>query len=132
MTQTAEVRDWLGELRIAADADDDGASFQEIVEAGLLYLEGQVYEVAAENWDDGEVKARGLWAGAVASFFGPSPQPEIEEEEPYVRMKEEPEPFEFHESDKAGAGEQAPPTHEERDRMIEELADLRNTDAFRV
>jgi hypothetical protein len=79
MTQTAEVRDWLSELRIAADADDDGASFQalvvEIVEAGLLSLEARVYEVAAEKWDDGEAKAGGLWAGAVASFFGPSPQP---------------------------------------------------------
>jgi hypothetical protein len=37
---------------------------------------------------------------------------------------------EFHDSDKAGAGELPPPTIQGRDRMIEELAGLKNTDAF--
>ena len=73
MTEALQARDWLSELRAAAEADNSDLFRSLVVTIANARpdLKDQVCQLAGNYLENGET-----WA---ASFFGPTTQPTVEE-----------------------------------------------------
>ena len=89
MTQTAEVRDWLGELRSLLEAADVEGAKRHVVEIVKARpdLEQDVYAVAGEWLEDDDVN--GLWADAVEVVSAAQAKSKASVEQTVIKPKDD-------------------------------------------